>query len=66
VSILVLIINYTNILKVPLKQVFTAATPRYRHRSSNNTIILDTTLQGSKAIQTLKVLKAIQTLKPRK
>jgi hypothetical protein len=51
---------------MPLKQVFIAATPRYRRRSSNNTIILDTTLRAPKVMQTLKALKAIQTPKTRK
>ena len=55
-----LIINYANILEMPPKQVFATITLYYYCRSSNNTIILDITLQTPKA------LKAIQTLKTRK
>jgi len=45
---------------MPPKQVFATITLYYYCRSSNNTIILDITLQTPKA------LKAIQTLKTRK
>jgi hypothetical protein len=57
VSILVLIINYTNILEMPPKQVPAAATPRRRRQSSNDTIILDITPQAPKAVQTPKTRK---------